>query len=187
MIMDRIKVLDKTFVKFIDREEIQQVVARMAREIDRDLGDENPLFLSVLNGSFMFTADLFKELKRPCRVSFVKMASYLGTVSTGQVHQLIGLQENLKGQSVIILEDIVDSGLTMVKLLEHVSTLHPASVRVASLLFKPDAFKADFKIDYLGMSIPNDFVVGYGLDYDGFGRNYGELYRLEEAENPTEG
>ncbi|MFO7617410.1 MAG: phosphoribosyltransferase family protein, partial [Bacteroidales bacterium] len=176
--MDRIKVLDKTFVRFIDREQIHQVVARLAGEIDRDHGDEDPLFLSVLNGSFMFASDLFKELRRPCRISFVKMASYLGTGSTGQVHQLIGLQEKIAGQTVIILEDIVDSGLTIAKLLDHVRSLHPAKVLIASLLFKPDAFKANFQIDYLGMSIPNDFVVGYGLDYDGYGRNYGELYRL---------
>ena len=114
----------------------------------------------------------------PARISFVKMASYMGTGSSGRVDQLIGLQEVINGQHVVILEDIIDSGLTLTKLLEHLKAQQPASVRIATLLFKPDAFKADFRIDYLGMEIPNNFVVGYGLDYNGYGRNSKDIYTL---------
>lgn len=176
--MDSLKVLDKTFVRFIPHLRIQETIARMAADLDRDLYGKNPLFLAVLNGSFIFAADLFKQVKMPCRISFVKMASYIGTGSSGKVDQLIGLQETITGQHIIILEDIIDSGLTIAKLLEHVSSQQPATVRIASLLFKPEAFKADFKIDYLGMEIPNNFVVGYGLDYNGYGRNSKDIYTL---------
>lgn len=176
--METLKVLDKTFVPFIPHLRIQETIARIAADLDRDLNGMNPLFLAVLNGSFIFAADLFKQIKMPCRISFVKMASYIGTGSSGKVDQLIGLQETITGQHIIILEDIIDSGLTVTKLLEHVNTLQPASIRIATLLFKPDAFKANFQIDYLGMEIPNNFVVGYGLDYDGYGRNSKDIYTL---------
>ncbi|MFH0760571.1 MAG: hypoxanthine phosphoribosyltransferase [Bacteroidota bacterium] len=178
--METIKVLDKTFGRFIPASQIQDITTRIAADLSRDLAGKDPLFLAILNGAFMFSADLFHKVTIPCRISFVKMASYLGTGSTGKVHQLIGLQESLAGQTVVILEDIIDTGLTISKLLEHLKTFQPAEVRIASLLFKPDAFKADFKIDYLGIKIPNDFVVGYGLDYNGYGRNYPEIYKLKE-------
>jgi hypoxanthine phosphoribosyltransferase len=176
--METHKVLDKTFVSFIPHIRIQETIARMAADLDRDLSGKDPLFLAVLNGSFVFAADLFKQIKMPARISFVKMASYIGTGSSGKVDQLIGLQEVITGQHIVILEDIIDSGLTLTKLLEHLKGLQPASVRIASLLFKPDAFRADFKIDYLGMEIPNNFVVGYGLDYNGYGRNSKDIYTL---------
>ncbi len=144
----------------------------------RDRNGKDPLFLGVLNGSFVFAGDLFKQIKMPCRISFVKMASYIGTGTSGKVDQLIGLQEVITGQHIIILEDIIDSGLTVSKLLEHLHTLQPASIKIAALLFKPDAFKANFKIDYLGIEIPNNFVVGYGLDYNGYGRNSKDIYTL---------
>ncbi len=176
--METLKVLDKTFVSFIPHLQIQQTIARMAADLDRELFDSDPLFLAVLNGSFIFAADLFKQIKMPARISFVKMASYLGTGSTGKVHQLIGLQESVTGKNIVIIEDIIDSGLTLTKLLEHLHTFQPASIRIATLLFKPDAFKADFKIDYIGIEIPNNFVVGYGLDYDGYGRNSKDIYTL---------
>ncbi len=178
--METIKVLDKTFEKFILSAQIQETVARMAAKMDHDLSGKDPLFLAILNGSFMFAGDLFQKLAIPCRISFVKMASYLGTGSTGQVHQLIGLQESVAGRNLVILEDIIDTGLTIFKLLEHLETLKPETIKVATLLFKPDAFKADFPIDYLGMKIPNKFVVGYGLDYNGYGRNYPDIYKLKE-------
>jgi hypoxanthine phosphoribosyltransferase len=176
--METLKVLDKTFVRFIPHLQIQETVARMAADLDREIGDQNPLFLAVLNGSFVFAADLFKQIKMPCRISFVKLASYIGTGSSGRVDQLIGLQETITGQNIVIVEDIIDSGLTLTKLLEHLKTMQPASVRIATLLFKPDAFKADFPIDYKGIEIPNNFVVGYGLDYNGYGRNSKDIYTL---------
>lgn len=176
--MDTLKVLDKTFVNFIPHLRIQETIAKMAADLDRDLFDKNPLFLAVLNGSFIFAADLFKQIKMPARISFVKMASYSGTGSTGKVDQLIGIQEVITNQHIIVLEDIIDTGLTLTKLLDHVHSMQPASVKVATLLFKPDAFKASFKIDYLGIEIPNNFVVGYGLDYDGYGRNSKDIYTL---------
>ena len=176
--MSTIKVLDKTFVKFIPHSQILEAVKKIAGEINRDFEGKDPLFLAILNGAFMFTGELFQHLSMPCRVSFVKLASYMGTSSAGEVHQLIGLQENIAGHSVIVLEDIVDSGLTIKKLLNHLASLNPAEIKVASLFFKPDAYKSDFKIDYLGLSIPNDFVVGYGLDYNNYGRNYPDLYHL---------
>lgn len=177
--MEPIKVLDKTFEEFIPGQQIKETVARMAADLDRDLWGKDPLFLAILNGAFMFAGDLFQQIQMPSRISFVKMASYLGTGSTGKVDQLIGLQESIAGQTVVILEDIIDSGLTITKLLEHLKSLQPADVKVVSLLFKPDAFQGNFHIDYLGMEIPNDFVVGYGLDYNGYGRNYRDIYKLK--------
>jgi hypoxanthine phosphoribosyltransferase len=176
--MESLIVLDKTFEKFIPHLLIQETIARLAADLDRDLSGKNPLFLAVLNGSFIFAADLFKQVRMPCRISFVKMASYIGTGSSGKVDQLIGLQEVITGQHIVILEDIIDSGLTVTKLLDHLQTMQPLSIRIATLLFKPDAFRASFKIDYLGIEIPNNFVVGYGLDYNGYGRNSKDIYTL---------
>lgn len=176
--MDTLKVLDKTFIHFISHLKIQETIAKMAADLDRDMYGKTPLFLAVLNGSFIFAADLFKQIKMPSRISFVKIASYMGTGSSGKVDQLIGLQETITGQHVIILEDIIDSGLTVNKLLDYLQAMQPASVRIAALLYKPEAFKANFKIDYIGMEIPNNFVVGYGLDYNGYGRNSKDIYTL---------
>lgn len=176
--METLKILDKTFVSFIPHMRIQETIARLAADLDRDMTGKDPLFLAVLNGSFVFAADLFKQIKMPSRISFVKMASYMGTGSSGKVDQLIGLQEVITGQHIVILEDIIDSGLTVSKLLDHILTMQPASISIATLLFKPDAFKAHFKIDYLGIEIPNNFVVGYGLDYNGYGRNSKDIYTL---------
>lgn len=176
--METLKVLDKTFVPFIPHLRIQETVARLAADLDRDLNGKDPLFLAVLNGSFIFAADLFKQIKMPSRISFVKMASYIGTGSSGKVDQLIGLQEVITGQHIVIVEDIIDSGLTITKLLEHLKSMQPASIRIITLLFKPEAFRANFHIDYVGIEIPNNFVVGYGLDYDGYGRNSKDIYTL---------
>lgn len=176
--MNQVTVLDKTFQLSIPHDQILTAVARIAKELDKDFHGKDPLFLAVLNGSFIFASDLFKMLTVPCSISFIKMASYSGEKSSGQVNELIGLTENLKGRHVVILEDIVDSGLTMKVLLQKLEERSPASITIASLLFKPDAFKADFQIDYLGMSIPNDFIVGYGLDYNGYGRNLKNIYTV---------
>ena len=143
-----------------------------------DLADKNPLFLSVLNGSFMFTADLLKHITIPCEISFVKLASYQGVTSTGVIKEVIGLNQDIAGRTVVIVEDIVDTGLTMQRLLETLGTRNPESIHIASLLVKPEKLKVDLNIEYVAMEIPNDFIVGYGLDYDGFGRNYPDIYTV---------
>ena len=171
--MDSIQIKDKQFTVSIKEQDIQKEVIRVANEINRDLADKNPLFLSVLNGSFMFTADLLKHITIPCEISFVKLASYQGVIK-----EVIGLNEDIAGRTVVIVEDIVDTGLTMQRLLETLGTRNPESIHIASLLVKPEKLKVDLNIEYVAMEIPNDFIVGYGLDYDGFGRNYPDIYTV---------
>ena len=176
--MSTIKVKEKPFVIPIPEAEILTAVQRVADAINHDLEGKEPLFLSVLNGAFMFTADLMKRITIPCEVSFIKLSSYEGTSSTGQVRQLMGLNQCIKGRTVVIVEDIVDTGLTMQKLLELLQAQEPAEVHIATLLLKPDKLKVPLHIEYAAMQIPNDFIVGYGLDYDGFGRNYKDIYTV---------
>ena len=176
--MDHILVRDKIFEKFITVQAIARAVRKIAVEITNDYKDKNPLFLCILNGSFIFAADLIRKMKFPCQVSFVKYASYSGIETKGEIRTVIGLNEDLEDRHVIIVEDIVDTGLTMDHLLKELRNYRIADVRIACFCFKPDAFKMSFKIDYLGIKIPNDFVVGYGLDYDGYGRNLPEIYKL---------
>ncbi|MDU6034394.1 MAG: hypoxanthine phosphoribosyltransferase [Bacteroides caccae] len=176
--MDSIQIKDKQFTVSIKEQDIQKEVIRVANEINRDLADKNPLFLSVLNGSFMFTTDLLKHITIPCEISFVKLASYQGVTSTGVIKEVIGLNEDIAGRTVVIVEDIVDTGLTMQRLLETLGTRNPESIHIASLLVKPEKLKVDLNIEYVAMEIPNDFIVGYGLDYDGFGRNYPDIYTV---------
>ncbi len=177
--MKQVKLKDKKFRVSIPAEKIQEVVGEMAKEINKNYKDKNiPLFISILNGSFMFTADLFKHIDFTCEVTFLKLTSYRGTSTTGSVRQLIGVNESIEGRDVIVLEDIVDTGITIEQILGQLKSFEPASVKVASLLFKPEAYQKDFKIDYIGMEIPNDFIVGYGLDYDGLGRNLADIYTL---------
>ena len=178
--MDTIQIKDKQFKTFIPEADILKEVARVADEINRDLADDNPLFISVLNGSFMFASDLIKYPTIPCEISFVKLASYEGTSSTGKVKELVGLNEDITGRTVVIVEDIVDTGLTMQRLLETLQARHPKEIRIATLLVKPDKLKVDLDIHYVAMRIPNDFIVGYGLDYEGFGRNYRDIYSVVE-------
>lgn len=178
--MDNMLIKDKKFSLYLTEEEILKEVKRVADEINRDLQGECPLFLSVLNGSFMFTADLLKHISLPCEVSFVKLASYEGTSSTGCVKELIGLNTDIEGRTVVIVEDIIESGLTMASLLEQLRARNPKDIRIASLLVKPDLLQVDLAIDYVAMNIPNSFIVGYGLDYDGQGRNYRHLYQLAD-------
>lgn len=178
--MDIIQIKDKRFKTFIPEAEILQEVSRVANEIMNDLKDEKPLFVSVLNGSFMFTADLMKYLDMPCEVSFVKLASYEGTSSTGKVKELVGLNDDITGRTVVIVEDIVDTGLTMQRLVETFKARNPKEVRIATLLVKPDKLQVPLDIHYVAMNIPNDFIVGYGLDYDGLGRNYRDIYTVIE-------
>ena len=176
--MQRVVVKDREFILSVSSREIERTVQRIAGRINRDYEDKDPLFLCILNGAFVFASDLIRKIRIPCRVSFVKFASYAGTATTSEVKELIGLNEDLKGRHVIVVEDIVDTGITMDRLLSHLQGLEPASIRLAVFCFKPQAFRKSFAIDYLGMEIPNDFVVGYGLDYDGYGRNLPEIYKV---------
>ena len=174
-----IQIHGKKFKKFISSDKIRKAVAKMAKQINRDFKKERPIFISVLNGSFLFTADLLKQIDLECEVTFVKLASYKGVISTGTINTLIGVNEDLRGRSVIILEDIVDSGNTISKLVPELKGYDPKAIKIATLFFKPDAYKKKIKIDYIGMSVPNDFIVGYGLDFNGLGRNLQDIYILD--------
>lgn len=180
--MKRVQILDKTFEVSIPKEEIHRHVKEVAERLNRDMAGKNPLFLAVLNGSFVFAADLYREMTIPCEISFVKLASYQGTTTTGQVHEVLGINEDLYDRTVIIVEDIVDTGLTMKQMLESIGTRHPKSVHICTLLLKPDKLKVDLDIEYAAMRIPNDFIVGYGLDYDQQGRNLPDIYTLVTEE-----
>lgn len=180
MTTDCIRVKDRLFRKFITEEEIKERVAAVASDISRDMDGKNPLLLAVLNGSFVFAADLVRRLTIPCEVQFVKMSSYEGTASTGTVKELIGISEDLTGRHVVIVEDIVDTGHTMKQMVEQLAGRHPASVSVCTLLLKPDKLQEDISVDYVAMQIPNDFIVGYGLDYDQQGRGLRDIYVLAE-------
>ena len=176
--MTKVQVRELTFEKFISKEEIDAAVQKVADGINRDFEGKNPLLLAILNGAFIFASDLMRKITIPCEISFVKFASYAGTTTTANVKELIGVDEELTGRHVIIVEDIVDTGITMEKLLHDVNGKNPAGVKVACFCFKPEAFQKDFSIDYIGMKIPNDFIVGYGLDYDGYGRNLPDIYKI---------
>jgi hypoxanthine phosphoribosyltransferase len=176
--MQRITVRDREFELFITAREISDTVQRIAERINRDYEGKNPLVLGILNGAFMFASDLVRRITVPCEISFVKFASYSGTTTTAKVKELIGINDEIKGRYVVVVEDIVDTGITMDLLLKDLERYKPADVRLAVFCFKPAIFKKSFPIDYLGLEIPPDFIVGYGLDYDGYGRNLPEIYRL---------
>lgn len=171
------KVKDLEFKKLIAASKIEERIAALAAEINHDYKDKSPILLPVLNGSFMFASDLMKELKIPCRVSFVKISSYSGTASTGQLKTLIGHEESLFNQDVLILEDIVDTGLTLQKIIEELRGLGAKSVEAISLLRKGPAREKKIDVKYVGFDLENDFVVGYGMDYDGLGRNLKDIYK----------
>jgi hypoxanthine phosphoribosyltransferase len=179
--MPTIKVNGKDFEISIHASVINAAVDKMAVEIDHDYEGMNPLFLGILNGSFIFAADLIRKITIPCQISFLKYSSYSGTTSTKDVKELIGLNEKINGRHLIIVEDIVDTGLTLDKILQDLKRFNPASVKIACFSFKKDAFTKDFKIDYLGITLPDEFVVGYGLDYDGYGRNLPDIYKLAKS------
>jgi hypoxanthine phosphoribosyltransferase len=178
--MDIITVKDKSFKPYISTEELQSSVEKVAAQINNDYKGSTPLFLGVLNGSFMFFGDLLKSIDLECTVSFVKLASYEGTTTTGVVNELIGLNEDISGRDIILIEDIVDTGNTLVKLYEILEEKKPKSIKIATLLYKPEAYTKSHNIDYVGNEIPNAFVLGYGLDYDGLGRNLSSIYVLNE-------
>lgn len=173
-----IKVLDKSFEVFITQERIAGQVSSLADSINRDYAGKDVVFLAVLNGAFMFASDLVKRIEIESEITFVKVSSYRGTQTTGRVDELIGLYSNLKDKHVIILEDIIDSGITIDKIRSLLSDQSPASVKVCALLFKPEAFQGEQAPDYIGFSIPNAFVVGYGLDYNEKGRNLDSIYQI---------
>lgn len=179
--MDIITVKDKTFRPFISEQKLQESIKKVASKINDDYKGKSPVFLGVLNGSFMFFGDLLKSIEGDCTVSFVKLASYEGTGSTGEVNELIGLNEDVEGKDIILVEDIVDTGNTLEKLFDILSGKNPKSIRIATLLYKPEAYKKAHKIDYVGIEIPNAFVLGYGLDYDGLARNLSSIYVLNES------
>lgn len=174
-----VKIKDKEFVPFISAESIDQRLKILGAQISKDFKNDNPILLGVLNGSFMFLSDLAKYIDIPSEFTFVKLSSYSGENSTGKVKNLIGLDSDLKGRKVIVVEDIVDSGLSMNHLLENLHAKEPLDISIVSLLFKPEALKFPVKIDYVGFEIANKFVVGYGLDYDGLGRNLPSIYQLK--------
>lgn len=175
---NNVQVHDRYFEPFITEESIQREVTRIAGEMNRDLASKDPIFLGILNGAFMFASDLYKQLEFPCQITFLKLTSYSGTKSTGSVKQLIGINMELKGRVVVVLEDIVDTGVTLETIIRQLSGFEPAEIIVATFLHKPDATVREVKLDYVGIRIPNNFILGYGLDYDGYGRNFREIYQL---------
>ncbi|NII23627.1 hypoxanthine phosphoribosyltransferase [Pseudoflavitalea sp. X16] len=178
--MSTIRVHDKQFEPYLTANEINDRIKVLAKQLDKDYAGKKPLFIAILNGSFIFAADLFKELTMDAEICFIKLASYKGTKSSGQVITAIGLDTDLFGRDVVIVEDIVDTGKTLSEFLPQLHHQQPASMKIVALLHKPEATVFPIPIDYLGFSIPNKFVVGYGLDYDGLGRNIREIYKLVE-------
>ena len=178
--MDIVQVLDKKFSLYISKEQIRERVKEVAAEIEKDLKDKNPLFLVILNGSFVFGADLLREMNFPCEITFIRMSSYEGTSTKGEVKQVLGLRESIEGRTVVVVEDIIDTGYTMKEMLRILNEKNPESIYVTSLFVKPENLKVDVKIDYRCFDIDNDFIVGYGLDYDHYGRNLPDIYKVVE-------
>jgi hypoxanthine phosphoribosyltransferase len=179
--MSRKRVHDREFEIFIPSSEIRKVISEMALQINEDLAGRDVIFFGILNGAFMFASDLFREVTLDCQISFLKLASYAGTSSTGTVKRLIGINEDIYRKTVVILEDIVDTGVTLDNIIKQLKGYEPAEIRVATLLFKPAAYTKDMKLDYVGIEIPNDFILGYGLDYKGIGRNLVDLYKVVDS------
>ena len=180
-----IKLHDKYFKPFISAEQIEKAVSRMVEEIANDVGDEIPVFVGILNGSFMFTSDFVKKYPKPCEVTFIKLASYEGLKSSEDIQRLIGLTQDLTGRTVVILEDIIDSGKTLHEVHRIFKNEKVKSLKIATLFFKPEAYNKDFKLHYIGIEIPNKFIVGYGLDYDGLGRDLPEVYQIKTTQHMT--
>lgn len=176
--MSKIQIKDKEFALSIPESDILAAVKRVGEEINKDMVGTNPLFICVLNGAFMFAGDLMKTVNIPCEITFVKLSSYDGIYTTGAVKEIIGLNESVVDRNVVVVEDIVDTGITMERILSSLNAKGAKSIRVATFLQKPDALQRDIQIDYIAMKIPNDFIVGYGLDYDGFGRNLKDIYTV---------
>ncbi len=176
--MKQVTIEDKTFGIYIQDHDIQQAIQTIANDMNVLYADKKPIFISVLNGAFMFTSDLLKKIEVPCELSFIKLSSYSGTTSTGTVKEIVGLQEEIAGRDVIVIEDIIDTGITMQKIISELELKNPSSIRIATLLLKPDSVKVPIKPDFVCFSIPDKFVVGYGLDLNGIGRNLPDIYQL---------
>ena len=174
-----IQVKDKTFILFLYEKTLQKRITEIGSEISKDFENKDPIIIGVLNGSFMFLSDLAKKITIPAEITFIKISSYEGEKSTGNVKNLIGLDSGLEGRNIIVVEDIVDTGLSMLHLIDQLRKTNPATISLATLLHKPEALKYKIQLDYVGFEIPNKFVVGYGLDYDGYGRNIPEIYQLK--------
>lgn len=174
-----VHVIDKEFEPYLTENEIQSKIRQMAEVINTDYSGKEIHFISILNGAFMFSSDLFKHITQPCYMHFLKVRSYEGLRSTGSVSSIIGLTEPMENKHIIVLEDIVDTGATMQHVYKELNQLKPASIKVATLLLKPEAYKGEIKIDYICFTIPNKFVLGYGLDYEGLGRNFKDIYQLK--------
>lgn len=181
--MSIIKLHNKYFKSYISEEQIQIAIKSLVKQVYADCKDETPIFLGILNGCFMFVADFVREYNGDCEVSFVKLASYQGTASTGKIKQLVGINEDLEGRTVVILEDIIDTGNTLQEIYAIFKDKKLKELKIATLFFKPDVFKKELHINYIGIPIPDKFIVGYGLDYDGIGRNFADIYQL--TKKPT--
>jgi hypoxanthine phosphoribosyltransferase len=177
-VMKEIRILDKTFRELITENLIQERIERLALQLNSDLKGKDVVFLGILNGAFLFAADLFRRIDFQSRISFVKLASYQGTSSSGSIKELIGWNEDIRNKTIVVIEDIVDTGNTLERIVDELVIRKATEIRIAAMLFKPAAYKKNIPLDYVGFEIPNDFVVGYGLDYDGFGRNLPSVYTL---------
>jgi hypoxanthine phosphoribosyltransferase len=176
--MKEIRILDKRFREYLTERAIQERIEELAKQVNADLTGKEVVFLGILNGAFLFAADLFRRINFPARISFVKLASYEGTSSSGSIKELIGWNEDIKNKTIVIVEDIVDTGNTLERIVDELAIRKATEVKVAAMLFKPAAYTKEIHLDYIGFEIPNDFVVGFGLDYDGFGRNLSSVYSL---------
>jgi hypoxanthine phosphoribosyltransferase len=178
--MQKVKIHDKEFAVSIPKEKILERISELGEKITRDYNDIQPVFLVVLKGAFLFAADLLRHVKLDCEITFIRVGSYEGTQSTGVIRSILGLSEKIHGKHLIIVEDIVDTGNTVIHLVTELKKSEPLNIKIASLLLKPEALKHNIHVDYVGFSVPNDFLVGYGLDYDGLGRNFEEIYKIVE-------
>jgi len=178
--MSEIQILDKKFKPYISADEIQKKISELAQKLNNDLKEKDPLFLGILNGSFMFAADLYKQINLPSQITFLKLASYQGTGTSGKVKRLIGINEDIENRTVVVIEDIVDTGITLDNIVKQLKGYEPKEIIIVTLMYKPDAYKKNIPVDYYAFSIPNDFIVGYGLDYDGYGRNLADIYVISE-------
>ena len=176
--MDQVKVLDKEFKLAISSSRIEEAVTEIASRMNHELSGKKVIFLGILNGSFVFAADLFRKIEFDCQITFLKLASYQGTSSSGKIQRLIGMNEDIKDHTVIILEDIVDTGYTLNNIIKQLKGYEPAEIKIATLLFKPEACQHSIKLDYVGIEIPNDFIIGYDIDYNGYGRNLKQIYSI---------
>jgi hypoxanthine phosphoribosyltransferase len=176
--MKEIRILDKKFREYLTEKTIQQRIDEMAKQVNNDLAEKEVVFLGILNGAFLFAADLFRRIDFPARISFVKLASYQGTSSSGSIKELIGWNEDIKNKTIVVVEDIVDTGNTLERIVDELVIRKASEIRIAAMLYKPAAYTKKIPLDYIGFEIPNDFVVGYGLDYDGLGRNLTSVYTL---------